>query len=145
MRRRRYEPDAGNRMTHTRDGRVHLAARQLTALTGLGPLGYLDLQFLSIDEIMRRDAETAGSDLFDRAAFGISVRENLETCFIFPALTRIRAAADAVHGNGESFMCFRANGPERHCASGEALYDFASRFHLLERDGLSSRFQFHQP
>ena len=42
-------------------------------------------------------------------------------------------AADAVHGNGERLVRFRADRAERHGAGGKTLYDFAGRLHFVKR------------
>jgi len=66
VRRRADEAHARRGVPGLRDPRVHLRPRQLTALTGLGALGHLDLQFAGVDKVMTGDAEAAGRDLLDR-------------------------------------------------------------------------------
>ena len=68
MRRRRDQADAGRRVTHLRDPRIDLVARQLAAFAGLGALRHLDLQVVGVDQVFAGDAEAAGRDLLDRAA-----------------------------------------------------------------------------
>src|SRR3989442_1619376 len=46
----------------------HLLAHELAALTGLGPLGHLDLQLVGVDQVFGIDAEPAARDLADAAA-----------------------------------------------------------------------------
>ena len=57
VRRRRDQRDPRRRMPHLRDPRIHLVARQLSAFTGLGPLGHLDLQVVGVHEVFAGDAE----------------------------------------------------------------------------------------
>jgi hypothetical protein len=59
VRRRRDQADAGRRIADLGDLGVDLVAGQLAALAGLGALSDLDLHHVGIDEIFRRDAESA--------------------------------------------------------------------------------------
>ena len=65
MRWRRDQGDAGHRVAQPRNQVIHLAARQLAALTGLGALGYLDLQHLGVHQIVRCHTKTPRGNLFD--------------------------------------------------------------------------------
>ena len=50
------------------DDLVDLVAGQLSALTRLGTLCYLDLDLLSVDEVFRGDTEASGSHLLGLTA-----------------------------------------------------------------------------
>ena len=92
MRWRRDKPTARLRETQLRDHLVDLVARQLATFTGLGPLGYLDLDHLGIDEILRRHAETPGCNLLDLRHALVAIARR-----IFATFARVRAPAHAVH------------------------------------------------
>ena len=57
VRRRADQPHPGSRMAHPGDVGVDLVTGQLAALAGLGPLGHLDLDVVSVDQILRRHPE----------------------------------------------------------------------------------------
>ena len=57
VRRRGNQADTRGRVTGLGHPRVHLGARQLAALTGLGALGHLDLEFLGVDQILAGHTE----------------------------------------------------------------------------------------
>ena len=54
VRRRADQPDARRGVPGLRDPRIHLVARQLTALAGLGALGHLDLDVVGVREVLAR-------------------------------------------------------------------------------------------
>ena len=110
---------------------IDLVAGQLAALAGLCALRHLDLQLVGVDEIVGGDAEAAAGDLLDGAAAQIAVGIGLEARFVFAALAGVGHAAEAVHGDGESFVGFFADGSEAHGAGGEALDDFLGRLDLV--------------
>ena len=86
-------------------------ARQLAALTGLGPLSHLDLDLFSGHQIFSTDTETTGSDLLDFGVGPITVRVGLETLRILTALARVGLRADTVHSNGEHFVSLGTDRP----------------------------------
>src|SRR5947207_1006152 len=88
---------AGSRVAHLGYRLVDLAAGQLAALAGLGALCHLDLQHIGIDQVFGGDPEPAGSDLLDRRAHRIAVRQRLEPRGFLAAFAGVRLAADAVH------------------------------------------------
>ena len=137
VRRRRDEADAGRRMAHAGDGRVDLVAGQLAAFAGLGTLRHLDLHHVGVDQILRGHAEAAGGDLLDRGAHGIAVGHRLEAVDFLAALAGVRAAADAVHGDGQRGVRLAADRAEAHGAGGEALDDLLGRLDLLQRHRLA--------
>ena len=65
VRRRRDELDARHRVPQPRDELGHLVRRQLPALTRLGALHDLDLQFLGPHQVLGGDAEAGGRHLLD--------------------------------------------------------------------------------
>src|SRR5438477_5739980 len=97
MRRRRDQPDARCGVADLADVLVHLVARQLAALAGLGALGHLDLELRRVDEILGSDAESGAGNLFDRAAAPVAARVGLEPLGVFASFTGVALAADAVH------------------------------------------------
>ena len=68
VRRRRNQADARNRVAQATDVVRHLAARQLTAFTGLGTLRHLDLNLIGTAEVLGGHAKSARSDLLDARA-----------------------------------------------------------------------------
>ncbi len=85
MRRRRNEADPRRGTAHFGYPRVHFTSGQLPAFARLGALRHLDLDFVGIHQVMRRDAESARRNLLDGAAAGIAVRIRNVTRGIFPA------------------------------------------------------------
>ena len=136
VRRRRDESDAGNGMAGLGDNFIDLVAGQLAAFTGLGALRHFDLEFVGVDQIVGGDAESSAGYLLHGTAAQVAIFVALETLFVFAALAGVGHAADAVHGDGEGFMRFLADGTEAHGAGGEALDDFLGRLHFFERNGL---------
>ena len=59
VRGRRYEGDAGYGVTCLGDNLVDLESGELATFTGLGTLGYLNLDFIGVDKILSRDTEAA--------------------------------------------------------------------------------------
>jgi hypothetical protein len=68
MRRWADEPDAGCRVPGLGDVRIHLETGKLSALTGFGALGHLDLDVGGVHQVVAGDTEAAGCDLLDGAA-----------------------------------------------------------------------------
>ena len=122
-------------MAYRGDGLVHLAAGQFAALAGLGALHDLDLQFVGIGQVIDRHAEPAAGHLLDGAARGIAVRQRRVAARILAALAGVRLAADAIHGHGQHFVGFGADGAETHGPGGEAPDDLAFGLDLVEFDG----------
>ena len=90
-------------MADARDVFGDFARGKLAAFAGFGALRHFDFEFFGVDEIIRRDAKAAGSDLLDLVrgsgleAIGIG---------IFAAFSGVAAAADHVHRQGEGAMSF---------------------------------------
>src|SRR5688500_5038233 len=128
MRRWRDESDAGRRETNFRDPGINFAAGKLTAFAGLRALGHLDLEFARVDEIFARHAEAAARDLLDGAIARVAVGILHITRGIFSAFAGVALAAEAIHRNGERFVCFLADRAVGHRAALEAFYDGLDRF-----------------
>ena len=107
MRRRRDERDAWYRVTHPGNDFVDLEARKLPSLTRFGTLGYLDLYFISVDEVGRRHAETSRGNLLDGAT-----ASGAEAGGILTSLAGVAAGVEGVHGHRNSFVNLRADGSE---------------------------------
>src|SRR5436190_17617904 len=123
MRRWRDQSNTRNRVTHTSDRLVDLVTGQLTALAGLCSLRYLDLQLVSIDEVVSCYAKTSGGDLLHRTPLRITVRKRDEASFVFAALAGVRSAADPVHRNRKCLVRFGTDRAKRHSAGCESLHD----------------------
>src|SRR3954454_11877029 len=132
MRRRRDQADTGRREADGADVAVDLVAGQLAALAGLGALGHLDLELVRVDEVVDVDAEATGGDLLDRRAPRVAVAVGRVADGVLPALPRVRAAAEAVHGDRERLVRLARERAQRHRARGEAFDDLPGRLDLLE-------------
>ena len=66
----------------------------------------------------------------------IAVGVGREARFVFAAFAGVRHAAEAVHGDGESFVRLFADRSEAHGAGGEALDDFLGRLDFFKRNRL---------
>ena len=121
-------------MPQPRDDIIHFVAGQLPAFARLRALRHLDLQFVGIDQIVRGHAESRRGHLLHRAAPQIAVGVGLEALFVFPALARIRFAADAVHGDGQRLVRLFADRTERHRSGRKALDDFFGGLDFFDRN-----------
>src|SRR5205807_9424285 len=97
-----------------------------------------------IDKIVARDAKPSRRNLLDRAVTRVAVGIRQISIRIFPALTRVAFAADAVHGNRERFMRFPTNRSIGHSAGLESPDDRLDRFDVVKRNRRARRTQFHQ-
>ena len=93
MRRRGNQTDTRGRVTGLGHPRVHLGAGQLAALTGLGTLSHLDLEFLGIDQILAGHTKASRSHLLDGGILGVAVGQGNKTFRIFAALAGVGLAA----------------------------------------------------
>src|SRR5688572_33481395 len=114
MRRRRDEANAGSRETNFCDPGINFAARKLTAFARLRALGHLDLEFARVDEIFARHTKAARGHLLDGAVPRVTVRILHVTRWIFAAFAGVALAAKTIHGNGERFVRFLADGTVGH-------------------------------
>src|SRR4029077_12537674 len=123
--------------------RINFVARKLSAFAGLRPLRDLDLQLLSIDQIVAGDAEPPGCNLFNSAVARVAAIVEHVTCWILAAFPGIALAADPVHRNRQSFVCFFADRTVRHCASLEAFDDVSYRLDLFDGNRTPGGFELH--
>ena len=93
VRRRGNQTDTRGRVTGLGHPWVHLGAWQLAALTGLGALGHLNLEFLGIDQILAGHAKASRSHLLDGGILGVAVGQGNKTFRIFAALAGVGFAA----------------------------------------------------
>jgi hypothetical protein len=114
VRRRADQHHAGGRMAQTCDHLGDLEAGQLPALAGLGALGDLDLQLDALVQIFGGDAEPARGHLLDGAVGVVAVRQGLVARAVLAALARDRLGPDAVHGDVQHAVGFRAQGAQAH-------------------------------
>ena len=140
MRRRRNELYARRRVAHLGNPRVDLLTGQLASLTWLGALRHLDLQFLSLRQIVTRHAEATRCNLLDRTIFRISVGLWRIAGRIFPPFSRVAATANAIHGNGQRLVRFLANRTIRHGPAFKAARDRLNWLDLVDGDGLAVGF-----
>mmetsp|Transcript_74396 Transcript_74396/g.215038 ORF Transcript_74396/g.215038 Transcript_74396/m.215038 type:complete len:532 (+) Transcript_74396:2125-3720(+) len=150
VRRRRNEADAGRGLARFGDNADDLVAGELAALAGLRPLRELDLQLVSIRQVLRRDAEAARGHLLDLGANGIALKnipggaahldlallQRLEALGFLAALARVAPAADAIHRNRHGAVRLVGNGTQGGGAGAEAFDDFRRGLDLIDRHGL---------
>ena len=127
MRRRRDQSDARARESQARDHVVHLVPGKLAALAGLRALRDLDLQHLGVDQILRRHAEPSRGDLLDLRVLLRAVARR-----VLAAFARVRARAEAVHGDGERLMRLGRERAQRHAGAVEAREDRRHRLDFLD-------------
>jgi hypothetical protein len=114
MRRRRNQRHAGRRVAQLGDLRRDFVAGQLAAFAGLGALRDFDLQLFRIGQVVGSHAEAGTGDLLDGAILRIAVRTRHVPLRVLAALAGIARAADAVHGDSQTFVGFFADGAVAH-------------------------------
>ena len=144
MRRRRNQAHARRGAAHLGDPRINFFAGQFAAFAGLRALRHLDLQFLRVDQVVAGHAETPAGDLLDRGIFGIAVGFQNVARRVFAAFAGVALAADAVHGDGQRFVRFLADGAVGHRAGLETLDDALDRFDFFDRDRVFGEFEIQQ-
>ncbi|CAB4704754.1 unannotated protein [freshwater metagenome] len=127
VRRRADEAHARRAVTGLGHPRVHLVTGQLTALTGFGSLGHLDLQIVGVHQVLAGNAEAATGHLLDRAA----PLRVVQTLGILAALTGVALGADRVHRHGERLVRLSADAAVAHRSGTEPLHDLAHRLDFL--------------
>src|SRR5437762_2754451 len=158
MRRRRDQLDAGRRVAQLGDVFGDFAPGQLAAFARLRALRDFDLQHLGARQVLGGDAEAARSDLLDLGLERVACAQgnvDFYAAFTQPrlqrfarldrrvapvvlaALARVRAPADAIHGDGERGVRLGRDRAQRHGAGGEALDDLRCGLDLLDRHGLA--------
>ena len=93
VRRRGDQRDARNGVAGLRNDRIDLETRQLATLAGLCALGDLDLDFLGVDQVFRRDAEASGGYLLGLARQRDAIDIGVIALVVLTALTRVGAGA----------------------------------------------------
>src|SRR5712691_12771412 len=114
-------------MTHSSDLRIYFSTWQLAAFSRFCALRHFDLQFLGFDQVKARDAEPSGSDLLNRAVFGIAIRQIHVALRIFATFASVALSTDPVHRHGERFVRFFADRSVTHRAGFEAQHDTLDR------------------
>ena len=123
-------------MTGTGDNFVNLETRQLATFTRLGSLGHLNLYFFCIYQILRGNSESSRSNLFglaaqaDGFAGGLVLINCFEACTVLTTFTGIASCSQRVHGQCHCFVCFLADGTERHGTRYKMPDNIFHRFYL---------------
>ena len=128
MRWRRDQGDARHRVAQPRNQIIHLAARQLSALTGLSALSHFDLQHLGVHQIVRCHTKTTGGNLFD---LGDPV--SAEAIRILAPFTTVGARTDLIHPHRQRLVSLRRQSTQRHARRVKPTQNIVDRFHLIER------------
>ena len=144
VRGRRDEPHTGRRVAGLGDPWVDLGAGQLAALTGLGPLGHLDLQVVGVHQVATGDPESAGGDLLDRRTTVVVRVRGVEALGVLAALAGIGLAAESVHGDRQCRVRLLGDRAVGHRAGGEALDDRRHTLDLVDRERCRARYEIHQ-
>ena len=113
---RRDQADARRRIADLGNPGINLLAGQLTPFARLGALGHLDLQLFGVYQVLAGDAESARSDLLDRAILRVTVGQRDIAFGVFAPFAGVALAPDAVHGDGEGFVRFLADRTVAHSA-----------------------------
>ena len=131
-------------MANLRDLAIDFVARKLASFSRLCSLRDLDLQFVGIDEILSRHAETARSHLLDCGSERNAFRAYAKPLRFLTAFTCVGAAANAVHCFGERGVGFPADGAKAHRSRCETPDDVGCGLDILDRDRRSGRTQIQQ-
>mmetsp|Transcript_19838 Transcript_19838/g.56997 ORF Transcript_19838/g.56997 Transcript_19838/m.56997 type:complete len:273 (-) Transcript_19838:1597-2415(-) len=129
MRRRRDQTDTGCGVTVVGNILGNLEARKLAALAGLGTLGHLDLDLVTVGKVVGSDSETSRGNLLDTGSAVIK-----ETFRILSSLSGVGSTSQTIHRNGQRFVGLSANGTKRHGTGRKALDNISHRFNLIKRD-----------
>src|ERR1700710_823805 len=97
-------------MPHAGHPWIDLVTRKLAALTRFRTLRHLDLDVGAVGEVMAGHPEAAGRDLLDRTAAPVAVGIAVEAIDGLAALTRIRPATKAIHGDRQGFVRLGGDG-----------------------------------
>src|SRR6202158_4968094 len=144
VRGRRDQTDARRRMPYSRNLRIDFVTGKLAAFAGLCPLGDLNLQLSSVNQIVTGHAEASRCNLLDGAVSRITVCINEVTRWIFSAFARVALAADAIHGNGQRLVRLFADRAVRHRSGLEAFDYFIDGFNFINGNRFTLRLEFHQ-
>ena len=127
------------------DPRIHLSPGQMSALSGLCPLGHLDLDFLCADQISAGDAETPAGHLLDGRAPVQAVRTYGQPFLLLAAFSGIALSVQPVHGYGQGLMGLSGDGSIGHGSCFKPGDNLLLRLYLLQRDPLFRIPEFHKP
>ncbi len=92
------------------DDLVHLVSRQLSALPGFCALGDLDLYFVCIYQVFRGNPKSPAGYLFDLTSCTVTIFKRFEPGRVLTPFAGIASSANPIHGNGQRFMGFFADG-----------------------------------
>ena len=106
----------------------------MTAFTRFCTLCHFDLNFLCRSQILGSNAKPSGSNLLDCGTFIICTAGGLNPFQIFTAFAAVGLAADSVHGNCHTFMCFFGNRTIGHRTGLEATHDALYAFYFFNRN-----------
>src|ERR1700736_315789 len=132
MRGRRNQGNSRCAFSKPRDQFRDLMSRKLAAFARLCSLSHLDFNLFGSCQICGRYSKSALGDLFDGAVWPITIFATMKTLRILAAFARIGFAANTIHGNGETFMRFRAQRPKRHSGGRKTFPNIFNRFHVLD-------------
>ena len=118
-----------------RDYGIDLESHQLTALSGLGTLCDLDLEFVRVDQVLCGDTEPSGGHLLDGGPEVPAIGLDLEPGRVLSSLTSVALGTDPVHGLGEALVGLLADGTERYGTGDEPPHDGFDGLDLVDRDG----------
>lgn len=93
---------------------------------------------------MDMHTKASGSHLLDGGGTAVAVRKRLIPIRIFTALAAVGLTAQAVHGNGKTFMGFLADGAIAHRAGLKPLDDAFNRLDFIDGDRLIDGFDIEQ-
>ena len=108
-------------------------------------MGNFDLDVISIHEVLRRDAEAAGSHLLHRAPTVVVWVGGVVALLVFPTLTRIRFTSKAVHGNGQGLVRLGRDRAVGHSTRGKTSTDVAHWLDVLKSERSGARYEIENP
>ena len=133
VRRRGNERYARHRMPRFGYNFVHFKARKLASFARFGSLCHFYLYFVGRYQVLRRDAETPGCDLFYSRTHRYAVLCGGKTFFVLTSFASVATAVYLVHGQGHCLVSFLAYSPEAHGSGDKAFHYFGCRFHFVQR------------
>mmetsp|Transcript_5879 Transcript_5879/g.18047 ORF Transcript_5879/g.18047 Transcript_5879/m.18047 type:complete len:643 (+) Transcript_5879:3157-5085(+) len=146
VRRRRDEADARRGVARLGNVALDLVAGQLAALAWLCALRHLDLQLISVGQVVRAHTKPPARNLLDRRPerVGLAVGRLLQAPRVLAALAAVGLAAHGVHRERERRVRLEADRPVAHRAGDKALDDRRRRLDLFQRDGLRRALELEQ-
>src|SRR5690606_23461343 len=91
---------------------IDLMAGKLSSLARFRTLSHLNLQLVSLRQVVRRHPETGRSNLLDGRTHGIAVLERLVPDFILSTLAGIALASYSIHRNSQRTVSLMRYGAE---------------------------------